>query len=72
MITDYAHARKEYSDSLKLVEDETHSTEAIAEERKEKYDYKEEKKGELVDTILEALSETDENEFDEELGGMKL
>jgi hypothetical protein len=26
----------------------------------------------LVDTILEALSETDENEFDEELGGMKL
>ncbi len=72
MITDYVHARKEYSDSLKLVEDETHSTEAIAEERKEKYDYKEEKKGELVDTILEALSETDENEFDEELGGMKL
>jgi len=38
----------------------------------EKYEYKEEKKGELVDKILEALSETDENEFDEELGGMKL
>ena len=72
MIGDYVRARREYTDSLKLVEDETHTTEAIREERKEKYKYKEEKKGELVDTILEALSETEENEFDEELGGMKL
>ena len=52
--------------------DETHKTEDIEAERAAKLEIKEKKKEILVDTILEAVSFSEEDEFEEELGGMTL